>query len=338
MPNRHFTSADRYRYGFNGKENDNEAVSTGEGTQDYGFRIYNPSLGKFLSVDPISAQYPELTPYQFAGNSPIANSDLDGLEPKSEIWKTGSTEPLIKLMPSSTLQYTLPANAIIHKVPDYVPEKSVTKPYAAAITKEFDRNSKMSSKTFQIKHGEMKMRLPPPPASGAIHGLYIEEMFVAPFAGLARSAVTEGLFFRGTTEGYAGSRAAQAVGYTPTSTSPAVATVFAQESAQFGEAVVQIATEAEMQGVQRGTNVLSAMEKEVGFNMSPTSFAQSAGGQISLAESRSILSNMGVNIPKNVTKSNMSEVISNLPNLSTKQINTYYQEAQKIMSQTSVTH
>lgn len=47
---------------------------------DYGFRIYNPSIGKFLSVDPLTKSYPELTPYQFASNSPIANIDLDGLE------------------------------------------------------------------------------------------------------------------------------------------------------------------------------------------------------------------------------------------------------------------
>jgi RHS repeat-associated protein len=38
-----------YRYSFNGKETDSET-----GLQDYGFRIYNPSLGKFLSVDPLA--------------------------------------------------------------------------------------------------------------------------------------------------------------------------------------------------------------------------------------------------------------------------------------------
>ena len=43
-------------------------------------RIYNPALGKFLSVDPITAQYPELTPYQFASNRPIDGIDLDGKE------------------------------------------------------------------------------------------------------------------------------------------------------------------------------------------------------------------------------------------------------------------
>jgi hypothetical protein len=34
-----------------------------------------------LSVDPLTAKYPELTPYQFAGNMPIKFIDLDGLEP-----------------------------------------------------------------------------------------------------------------------------------------------------------------------------------------------------------------------------------------------------------------
>jgi len=31
-------------------------------------------------VDPLTGQYPELTPYQFASNSPVQNIDLDGLE------------------------------------------------------------------------------------------------------------------------------------------------------------------------------------------------------------------------------------------------------------------
>jgi hypothetical protein len=52
----------------------------GDQTYDYGFRIYNPGLAKFLSVDPLSASYPWYTPYQFAGNKPIWAIDLDGLE------------------------------------------------------------------------------------------------------------------------------------------------------------------------------------------------------------------------------------------------------------------
>ena len=68
-----------YRYGFNGKENDNEVKGVGN-QQDYGMRIYDDRVGRFFSVDPVAKEYPELTPYQFASNSPIAHIDLDGLE------------------------------------------------------------------------------------------------------------------------------------------------------------------------------------------------------------------------------------------------------------------
>ena len=71
---------DLYRYGFNGKEKDDEGMGGGLSTYDYGFRIYNPALGRFLSVDPLTGSYPWYTPYQFAGNKPIWCVDLDGLE------------------------------------------------------------------------------------------------------------------------------------------------------------------------------------------------------------------------------------------------------------------
>jgi RHS repeat-associated protein len=67
------------RYGFNGKEKTDE-VSGGGNNYDYGFRIYNPRLGKFLSVDPLFQSFAWYTPYQFAGNKPIVAIDLDGLE------------------------------------------------------------------------------------------------------------------------------------------------------------------------------------------------------------------------------------------------------------------
>jgi RHS repeat-associated protein len=78
MPGRSYSSG-AYRYGFNGKENDNEVKGTGN-QQDYGLRIYDPRLGKFLSVDPLTKGYPMLTPYQFASNNPIAGIDVDGGE------------------------------------------------------------------------------------------------------------------------------------------------------------------------------------------------------------------------------------------------------------------
>ncbi|MBS1663436.1 MAG: hypothetical protein JST68_20505 [Bacteroidetes bacterium] len=81
MPGRNVTAAGagNYRYGFNGKENDNEVKGVGDQI-DYGMRVYDPRVGKFLSVDPLSRNFPQLTPYQYAGNTPIKFIDLDGAE------------------------------------------------------------------------------------------------------------------------------------------------------------------------------------------------------------------------------------------------------------------
>jgi RHS repeat-associated protein len=51
MPGRKYSAGTGYRYGFNGKENDNDVKGEGN-QQDYGFRIYDPRLGRFISVDP----------------------------------------------------------------------------------------------------------------------------------------------------------------------------------------------------------------------------------------------------------------------------------------------
>ena len=99
MPGRKYiASSSKYRYGFNGKENDNEVKGEGN-QQDYGLRIYDPRLGKFLSVDPLTQSYPELTPYQFASNSPIASVDLDGKEAWIAIYsQIDNQQPVLKMV------------------------------------------------------------------------------------------------------------------------------------------------------------------------------------------------------------------------------------------------
>ncbi|MGX5816614.1 RHS repeat domain-containing protein [Chitinophaga lutea] len=79
VPGRSFRLAGGYRYGFNGKENDNEVKGEGN-QQDYGMRVYDPRIGKFLSVDPLFKGYPWNSTYAYAENSPILYNDLDGLE------------------------------------------------------------------------------------------------------------------------------------------------------------------------------------------------------------------------------------------------------------------
>lgn len=65
-------------YQYNDKEMLDE--NTGLDWYDYGFRSYDPQIGRFPQLDPLTDYYPELTPYQYASNDPITNDDLDGLE------------------------------------------------------------------------------------------------------------------------------------------------------------------------------------------------------------------------------------------------------------------
>ena len=86
MPDRDWSSESGYRFGFNGKEQDSEAYGDGN-YYDYGFKIYNPRLGKFLSTDPLTSSYAWYTPYQFAGNKPIQCDDIDGSEERIYIYR-----------------------------------------------------------------------------------------------------------------------------------------------------------------------------------------------------------------------------------------------------------
>lgn len=93
-----------YRYGFNGKENDNEVKGNGN-QQDYGMRIYDPRLGKFLSVDPLSRNFPWNSSYAFAENDVIRAIDLDGGEKNIQIQEVGKDGSLtvLKTIPYSKL-------------------------------------------------------------------------------------------------------------------------------------------------------------------------------------------------------------------------------------------
>ena len=87
-----------YGFAFNGKELDLEGMGGGSSTYDYGFRIYNAQLGKFLSVDPLTKLYSFYSPYHSAGNTPIQATDKDGTEPEYMVDKQGKlTAPVLVL-------------------------------------------------------------------------------------------------------------------------------------------------------------------------------------------------------------------------------------------------
>jgi uncharacterized protein RhaS with RHS repeats len=59
-------------------------------------RMYDPRVGRFLSVDPLTGKYSHYTPYQYAGNMPIWKRDIDGLEPDDDEGKNEDREELQK--------------------------------------------------------------------------------------------------------------------------------------------------------------------------------------------------------------------------------------------------
>ncbi|HEV7781424.1 MAG TPA: DUF6443 domain-containing protein [Chitinophagaceae bacterium] len=72
-----YEGALKNNYLYNGKELFDDADLN---WYDYGFRNYDPQIGRFPQLDPLTNSYPFLTPYQYASCDPITNIDIDGLE------------------------------------------------------------------------------------------------------------------------------------------------------------------------------------------------------------------------------------------------------------------
>ena len=77
MPNRTFSSSD-YRYGFGGMEKDDEVKNITGSSYTTEFRQYDPRLGRWLSRDPLAAQFPWQSPYVAFDNNPILKNDPRG--------------------------------------------------------------------------------------------------------------------------------------------------------------------------------------------------------------------------------------------------------------------
>ncbi len=70
-------SSEEYRFAFNGMEKDDEMKGEGN-SYDFGARIYDPRIGRWLSRDAYESFYPHYSPYNFALNTPVQAIDPDG--------------------------------------------------------------------------------------------------------------------------------------------------------------------------------------------------------------------------------------------------------------------
>lgn len=103
---------DKYRFGFNGKENDSEVSGEGN-TYSFELRTYDARIGRFSSIDPRTGEYPWQTPYAYHRKSPIVQIDYlgggDHMEKEGPIGPTGGTGSQGPIGPTGTAGSTNPS-------------------------------------------------------------------------------------------------------------------------------------------------------------------------------------------------------------------------------------
>src|SRR5690606_7394316 len=86
---------------YNGKEYED---NFGLNMYEYGARNYDPAVGRFMNVDPLSDKYPYQSHYNFSENRVIDGRELEGLE--WENFRTAGKKPgdLKMKLPSAAAQ------------------------------------------------------------------------------------------------------------------------------------------------------------------------------------------------------------------------------------------
>ncbi|MEW4925449.1 RHS repeat-associated core domain-containing protein [Algibacter sp. 2305UL17-15] len=346
LPNRS-GSEGSYRYGFNGKEKDDEVK--GEGVQyDYGFRIYDARIGKFLSTDPLFKGYPWYTPYQFAGNKPILAVDLDGLEEYIPIPNTEeSSTPKLKY----SIQESVPCVDCHHNTildPSDLTEEDIQEAKTAAVLTLTIATAGVGAELYasgRLAYGFYRLAwIASNPAN--------QEMAVA-VGGLTASLIDPNpandypgnlddvarpikYLFRGTTRGFSGGATAIKYSATYTSTDPLKATIFSTLNKAKGEAIVLIGNMKKLKNIPTlPSNRLAEMEKEVILNIQPSTFMKEAAS-ITLGQAKSIFKEMGIAVPSTVNMQNINTILKQTKDLTEKQINTFYEKASKIIEKEAI--
>lgn len=80
--NSNTSNSSSYRFGYQSQEKDNEIYGNGN-AYSFLYRMHDPRIGRFLSIDPVSGTYPWNSPYSFCENRVIDGVDWEGKEWKA---------------------------------------------------------------------------------------------------------------------------------------------------------------------------------------------------------------------------------------------------------------
>lgn len=145
MPGMQFNSSD-YRYGFNGKEKDNELKGEGN-SYDFHARFYDPRVARWLSTDPLEAKFPSVSTYSAMANNPVMFVDPDGKAP----------EGVCPVSPNTLIDVEANNSARIvdagFSLPD--PAEILREQIAAAAQDDLDGTPEMSATTHERQQEQL---------------------------------------------------------------------------------------------------------------------------------------------------------------------------------------